>query len=159
MEVLSATTLILLSIVCFAFVDNTDLPITGQKHSAGEDLINPFQEALDRRAGGLTVTDEELAPIKSWCYLIGHVLTGMKWRYRTKEEMSGEFILTDRYGVCHAIYCLEPGFGKETLGVPMAPDGNQKMLGKSLQKKAEDFGEKIRSSQCTADTAMYTYNT
>ena len=65
-ELLSATTLTLLSIVCFAFVDNTDLPITGQKHSNGEDLINLFQEVLDRWAGGLTVTGSELAPIKSW---------------------------------------------------------------------------------------------
>ena len=46
-ELLSATTLTLLSIVCFAFVDDTDLPITGQKHLSGEDFINPFQEALD----------------------------------------------------------------------------------------------------------------
>ena len=49
-------------------------------------------------------------------------------------------------------------FGKGTLGVPIAPDGNQKTLGKSLQKKAEDYRETIRSSQCTANTAMYTYN-
>ena len=27
-----------------------------------------------------------------------------------------------------------------------------------LTKKTEDFGEKIRSSQCTVDTVMYTYN-
>ena len=47
-ELLSATTLTLLSLVCFAFVDNTDLPITGRKYSRGEDLIYPFQEALDR---------------------------------------------------------------------------------------------------------------
>ena len=72
--------------------------------------------------------------------------------------MPGEFTLTDRYGICHAIDCLEPSFGKETLGVPIAPDGNQKTLALSLRKKAVDFGEKIRSSQCTADTAMYTYN-
>ena len=71
--------------------------------------------------------------------------------------MSGEFTLTDRYGVLHAIDYLEPSFGKETLGVPLAPDGNQKTLGGSLRKKAENFGEKIRSSQCTVDTAMYTY--
>ena len=59
-EVLSATTLTLLSIVWFAFVNDTDLPITGQKHSSREDLINPFQEALDRWAGGLTVKGGEL---------------------------------------------------------------------------------------------------
>ena len=51
-ELLSATTLTLLSIVCFAFVDNTDLPITVHKHSSGEDVINPFQDALDRWTGG-----------------------------------------------------------------------------------------------------------
>ena len=139
---MSATTLTLLSIVCFAFVNNTDLPITGQKSPSREDLINPFQEAFDRWAGGLTVTGGELVPIKSWCYLIDHVWTGTKWRYRTKEKMPGEFTLTDRYRVCHAIDRLEPSFGKETLGVPIAPDGNQKTLGTSLRKKAEDFGEK-----------------
>ena len=158
-ELLSATTLTLLSIVCFAFVDDTDLPLTGQKHSSGEDLINPFQEALDRWAGGLTVTGGELAPIKSWCYLIDHVWTGTKWRYRTKAEMPGEFTLTDRNGIRHAFDRLEPSFAKETLGILIAPDGNQKSLALSLREKAEDFGENIRSSQCTADTAMYTYNT
>ena len=70
--------------------------------------------------------------------------------------MPGEFTLTDRHGVCHAIDCLEPSVGKETLGVIIAPDGNQKTLGTSLTKKAKDLREKIRSSQCTADTAMYT---
>ena len=72
--------------------------------------------------------------------------------------MPGEFTLTDRHGVCHAIDCLEPSVGKETLGVPIALDGNQKTLGTSLRKKVEDLGEKIRSSQCTAGTIMYTYN-
>ena len=105
----------------------------------GEDLINPFQEALDRWAGGLTVTGGQLAPIESWYYLIDHVWTGTKWRYRTKEEIPRKFTLTDKYSVRHAIDCLEPSFGKETLGVPIAPDDNQKTLGMSLQKKAEDF--------------------
>ena len=68
-----------------------------------------------------------------------------KWRYRTKDKMPGEFTLTDRYGVCHAIDCLEPSFGNETLGIPIAPDGNKNTLGRSLQKKAEDFREKIKS--------------
>ena len=157
-EFLSATTLTLFTLVCFAFVDDTDLPLTRGKYSTGEELINPFQEALDRWAGGLTVTGGELAPIKSWCYLVDHIWTGKKWRYRTKEEMPGEFTLTDRHGVRHAIDRLEPSVEKETLGILIAPDGNQKELAKCLKEKAKDFGEKIRSSQCTADTAMYTYN-
>ena len=72
--------------------------------------------------------------------------------------MPGEFTLTDRNGIRYAFDRLEPSVAKETLGILIAPDGNQKSLALSLRKKAEDFGEKIRSSQCTADTAMYTYN-
>ena len=37
-ELLSATTLTLVSLVCCAFVDDTDPPITGGKHSTGEVL-------------------------------------------------------------------------------------------------------------------------
>ena len=73
--------------------------------------------------------------------------------------MPGEFTLTDRHGVRHAIDRLEPSVGKKTLGIPIAPDGNQKTLATSLTEKAKEFGERIRSSQCTADTAIYTYNT
>ena len=47
-ELLSAITLTLLSTVCFAFVDDIDLPITGRKHLSGEDLTNPFREAFDQ---------------------------------------------------------------------------------------------------------------
>ena len=91
-----------------------------------EGLTNPFQEALDQWEGGLKVTGGELAPIKSLCYLIDHLWTGTKWRYRTKEEIPGEFTLTDRYSVCHAIDRLEPSLGKETVGVSITPDANQK---------------------------------
>ena len=93
-ELLSATTLTFLSLVCFAFVDNTDLPITGRKHSSGEDLINPFQEALDQWTGRLTVTGKELAPTNSWCYLIDHV-----WKRKIEIQNQGENamgIRTDR---------------------------------------------------------------
>ena len=75
-----------------------------------------------------------------------------------RKKMPGEFTLIDRHGLRHAIGCLESSFGKVTLGVLIALDGNKKTLETSLRKKAEDFGEEIRSSQCTADTAMYTYN-
>ena len=61
-EFLSATTLTLVGFVCFSFVDDTDLPMTGESHSRNEDLIKPFQEALNQWAGGLKVTGGELAP-------------------------------------------------------------------------------------------------
>ena len=59
---LSAVILTLVGFVYFSFVNNTDLPVTGDLYSRGEGLIKPFQEALNRWAGGLTVTGGELAP-------------------------------------------------------------------------------------------------
>ena len=75
-EFLSAITLTLVIFVCFSFVDKTDVPVPSKPHSTSEDLIQPFKEALNRWAVGLTVIDGELAPNKSWCYLIYHVWTG-----------------------------------------------------------------------------------
>ena len=46
-ELFSATTLTLVSFVCLSFVDNTDILVTGESHFSGEDLIKPFQEALN----------------------------------------------------------------------------------------------------------------
>ena len=97
-QLLSATSVTLICIVCFAFVDDTDLPVTEERHSTGESIAPLFQAALDRWAGGLTVTGGELAPQKLWCYLIDFVWTGPKWRYRSIAKMLAEFTLTDKDG-------------------------------------------------------------
>ena len=72
-QLLSATTVTLICIVCFSFVDDTDLPVAGERHSTRESIAPLFQSALDRWAGGLTVTRGELAPEKSWCYLVDFI--------------------------------------------------------------------------------------
>ena len=86
-QILSATLLTLVSLDCFAFVDDTDLPVIGERHSTGEDIAPLFRDALDRLAGGHTVTGCDLAPQKSWCYLINFVWIGTKWKYRPILEM------------------------------------------------------------------------
>ena len=45
---LSATNLTLVSFVYFSLMDNNDIPVTGEPHSTGEDLIKSFQEALNQ---------------------------------------------------------------------------------------------------------------
>ena len=95
-QLLSATLVRLICIFCFAFVDDTDLPVPGECYLTGESIAPLFQAALDRWAGGLTVIGDELAPQKSWCCLIDFVWTGTKWRYRSIAEMPAEFTLTDK---------------------------------------------------------------
>ena len=71
-QLLSATLVTLIYIVCFAFVDDTDLPVTGERHSIGKSIAPLFQAALDIWVGG-TVTGRELAPQKLCCYHIDFV--------------------------------------------------------------------------------------
>ena len=71
--------------------------------------------------------------------------------------MPGEFTLTDRHGARHAIDWLEPSVGKNTRN-PYRSRWQPKNASNVLTEKAKEFGERIRSSQCTADTPMYTYN-
>ena len=67
----SALSQTLFNIVCFAFVDNTYLPMTAPTvDTPGKDLQESFQETLDQWAGALATTGGELDPKKSWCYII-----------------------------------------------------------------------------------------
>ena len=61
-QLLSTTSVLLICIVCFAFVNDTDFPVTGERHLTGKSITPLFQSALDRWAGGLTVTGGKLAP-------------------------------------------------------------------------------------------------
>ena len=77
-QLLSATSQTLISLVCFAFVNNTNLPVIGESHSNGEDVAPSFQDALDRCARGHTVTGGKLASHKLWFYLMDFIWTGTK---------------------------------------------------------------------------------
>ena len=73
----SALTKELINMVCFAFVNSTDLPETLEDPNATEeDLIAPFQAALDSWAGTLCTTGGELYPIKLFAHIIDYQWTG-----------------------------------------------------------------------------------
>ena len=140
-QLLSATTVTLICIVCFSFVDNTDLPVAGERHSTSKSIAPLFQSALDRWAGGLTVTGGELAPEKSWRYLIDFVWTGTTWRYRSIAEMAAEFTLTDKDGNRHPLVRLEVSEGRKSLGVCIAVDGKERSQKEYLIEMARKYAE------------------
>ena len=72
--------------------------------------------------------------------------------------MPGTFILMDRKGQHQALIHLEACDGMKSLGVYIAVDGNEREQENYLREKAKEFREQVRSSQCSPDTATYTYN-
>ena len=155
----SSLSLALVSIVCFAFVDDTDLINSARsRYTTGEQMIPEFQEALDRWAGALKATGGELAPAKSCFSLIDFTWNGSDWEYRSVEDMEANSTLNDKYGNQHNLKRIPVSEACETLGVYLAMDGNQKKHMESLKEKADEYGEKIIKSSCDPNTAIYTYN-
>ena len=70
-------------------------------------------------------------------------------------EMPEEFTLTDKEGDMHPLVCLEVSEGRKTLGVYIVIDGNKKAHELYLIEKPREYVERIWTSQCTPDTAMY----
>ena len=159
-EMSSSISLTLLSIVCFAFVDDTDLPVIATHRSdSGEIVAKKFQRALTDWAGVVAVTGGELEPAKSWSYLIDFEWIDNKWRYRTKDMMEATFTMNDKYGNPHPLQRLDVTEGKETLGVHISMDGNARDQYKYLKKECRIFGDKMRATDCTPYDAVKTYTT
>ena len=73
-------------------------------------------------------------------------------------EMPAEFTPTDKDGNRHPLVRLEVLKGRKLLGVYVAFDGNEKAQKEYLIEMAKKYAEQIRTSQCTPNTVMYTYN-
>jgi hypothetical protein len=155
----SALTLSLVSIVCFAFVDDTDLVISGQfRHSTGKESYEEFQSALDCWYHSLIASGGALCPLKSFCYLIDFHWNGQDFEYRTKDDMTGSFTLIDKHSNRETLKRLEIWQAQKTRGVFLAMDGNQWAQFLFLKEAATIFADQIRSSKCDKNTAFYTYN-
>ena len=115
------------ALVCFAFVDDTDLAVSAPSvSSTGEVLIALAQEALDTWAQVLCASGGELDPKKLFCYLLDYKLdlSTAQYKYLSKIDMPGKFYLLDSKRNRHFIDRYEPSVGKKTLGVCLSMDRN-----------------------------------
>jgi hypothetical protein len=157
-RITSALTNTIISLVGFAFVDDTDLFCAGSTSTTtGAALAADFQEALDRWSGGLRATGGALAPTKSFCYLLDFHWSGSSWDYVSVEDLPGEFTLTDSAGARHPLQRYEPSHAEKTLGVFISMDGNEDAEIECLTQKCITFGAKMKASTCTKNEALYTF--
>jgi hypothetical protein len=99
-NVLSAITRSLVSFVCYAFVDDTDVIHSALTNSIpGEQVITEMQVVIDRWGGLLRATGGALVPTKSFWYAIDFKWTGTQWRYRDATDMPGEILITGVDGI------------------------------------------------------------
>jgi hypothetical protein len=150
------------SIVAFAFVDDTDL-VQGSPNRiniTAQEVMENMQEAILRWEGGLKATGGAIVPEKSFVYPIDFKFnTAGKATYKTVEEIGAHFEVPDAQGNTVTLRQLEASDAEKTLGVILAPDGNNKQAVEALRKSAEEWSALVKTGHLQAKDVWLALNT
>ena len=149
-------------IVGYAFVDDTDLIELEMDNDTRtlEEAVEAMQEAIHRWEGGLKATGGAIRPDKSWVYPIGFKFDNNgKWKY--DEDVKEKFIfrVKDHEEIMRVMPTMNPSEGKETLGVFLAPDGNNKKMIEYLTEKTESWSDLVRTGHLNKKDARQALET
>ncbi len=106
----------------FAFVDDTDLCVSG--HSNITQTAKMMQSSITNWEGLLRTTGGALVPEKCFWYLIEQTWSDGKWMYKPNKTIPANLKVVDTHGHLNTIPRLEVTEARRTLGVRLAPDSN-----------------------------------
>ena len=142
--------------VAFAYVDDTDLLEFNSRdpHITIDEVMEKMQQAVNRWEGGLKTTGGALVPSKSWVYPVSFKFDEEgEWSYETLAEIDIETTVNDHHDQQRTLPQEEAHTAKKTLGVFLAPDGNNDRAVQELRDTAQTWGEKIKTSHIDKKTA------
>jgi len=114
--------------VGYSFVDDTDLIQTGPMlHSTAADTLPLMQAALDLWNQGLSATGGALVPEKSFWYSINFKWKSSRWQYDKNAGANDQSMMTDHLNQWQPLMQLPTMEAHRTLGVYLAPDGNNQL--------------------------------
>ena len=119
-----------------------------------------MQEVINTWEGGLRATGGSLSPSKSYWYLIDFKWNTrrLQWEYKTIRDAPGTLHLSLPEGERVALQRHEASTAVETLGIPLAMDGNQSKILESLQDKISLWSNKIQTRQLTPTETILSLN-
>ncbi len=157
-SILSPLTFVALYVVCFAFVDDTDV-VHGARdvNSPGEEVLPEMQEVVNRWEGSIRATGGALVPSKRYWYLVDFAWKNGLWHYRSKQSMPGDISIWGVDGVRVILERLEPSEARETLGVFITMDGNWRKEIQKLTETTTIYAEQLRYGSVNPNEAWYSF--
>ena len=145
------------SFVCYTFVDDSDVVHSSiLNDSDTSNLVAEMQEVVDTWEGGLRASGGALVPTKSYWFLISFVFESNRWRYARLEECPGSISIRDIDGSQRVnLERLDIYEARETLGVWIAMDGNQRAQTQALIALAHLWADRVRTGKFTPAEAWY----
>jgi hypothetical protein len=115
-----------------------------------------MQDVVDTWEGGLRASGGTLIPTKSYWFLIQFVFKCSRWRYTRLEECPGSLSIRDIDGFNRVeLERLDIHEARETLGVFIAMDGNQRAQTQALLKLANLWADRVRTGKFSPAEAWY----
>jgi hypothetical protein len=119
----SAISCAIVSFICYAFVDDTDLVHTRPRDDiSGADMIPEMQDALDHWEGGLRTSGGALVPSKSHWYLVDFKWKKGPWRYCTIADCPGDISMGYNAGERVTLERVEVSATRKSLGIMILGD-------------------------------------
>jgi hypothetical protein len=148
-----------IELVCFAFVDDTDLV-----HSVSDPttptstLIHQAQEALRTWEGLIRASGGDLAHDKSYWYLLEVIHRNGCWQFSDNENHNHTDLYLHNKGNPVPIKRLNVDQAREALGIQIRPDGSMKDQVEYLRSKAVAWSDALRTKRLTPGEAWYCLN-
>ena len=141
----------------FAFVDVTDLILLDMIDGSVsfEEIATQMQKAIELWESGLKTTGGAIVPEKSWLYPIDFHGNSANPQYLKAKDFDQEFNVKDHREVTRTLTTVDPLVGKETLGVTLAPDGNNDDAVAMMKSKASAWKKNISLGQLQRDLAWH----
>ena len=116
-----------------------------QDHNIIEwEILDEMQECINRWQGGLWASGGAIVPEKNFVYPITFNFNKKgEWRYKTLQEIDYYFTVKDHLGQQCNLPQKECNVSSCTLGVELAPDGNNKSMVDRLRQKADEWGSNV----------------
>ena len=138
-------------VVGFAIVDDADLVISEtDANTTGDRTLQLAQKALDHWEGGVRCTGGAIVPAKSHWYYISFKWIEGQWSYEDIDETKSLTVLNE-FQERVELTQVPVSEAKKTLGVFLAPDGNNRDMLQYLTPKAQEWSEQMRVGQLGRD--------
>jgi hypothetical protein len=135
-----------ISFVGYAFVDDYDQVASSKNIQDGYHVsVEQMQGAVDAWNGGVRVTGGALSPSKSFWYLIDFQWSNGEFKYASIEESPATISVVGENGVRQELERLSPKEARRTLGVYLAPDGNNEAQYQQLLQEAKKWADCVRT--------------
>ena len=116
--------------VGFAFVDDTDIIHSANDlNTSPSEVLHQAQYALDTWEGILRATGGDIGvedENKAFWYFLDFKFIANDWKYKDTQDLPGELVARNFDDTICPLARLNPSIARETLGIFLAIDGNQR---------------------------------